>query len=186
MSRNTLPPFLRQMIASRPDVQVKSTITVDPLVMDGFRMERSLRNAAQFMENRHWDSEGDAKIFLQNIMPFAPTNDESASEMAEELIAEAYDATNKIVHLTKINEALRIFPHCAHAYLLLAMEEADPSQKIALLREGMAIAETAIEPGAFVESDEYFWDRVETRPYMRCKTALSQALWDNGDHNQAD
>ena len=103
----------------------------------------------------------------------------------EELIAEVYEATNKIVRLSKINEALRIFPQCAHAYLLLAMEETDPSQKIALLREGMAIAETAIEPGAFVESDEYFWNRVETRPYMRCRTALSQALWDNGDYNQA-
>ena len=82
MNRDTLPPHLRQMIASRPDVQVKSTITVDPLVMDGFRMERSLLNAAQFMENRHWDSEPDAKNFLQNLMPFVPTNDESASEKA--------------------------------------------------------------------------------------------------------
>jgi hypothetical protein len=128
---------------------------VDPLAMDGFRMERSLLNAAQFMENRHWDSEPDAKNFLHNLMPFVQTNDESASEKAEELIAEAYEATNKIVRLSKINEALRIFPQCVHAYLLLAMEEADLAQRIAYFAKVWQWLKPLL-------SQEHFWNQMNT------------------------
>jgi hypothetical protein len=164
MQHNTLPPLLRQMIASRPDVQVKKTITVDPLVMDGLELERSLLQTTLLMESREWSSEEEAKAFSQNLMPFWATTDKSASEAAEELIIKARAATNKITRLSIASEALRIFPQCAHAYLLLAMEETDLPQKIALLEEGIAAAEATLKPEIFKEYADCVWERVETRP----------------------
>ena len=45
-------------------------------------------------------SEQEATEFMQNLMPFMPT-DESASEVAEELIIEACKTTNKLVRISK-------------------------------------------------------------------------------------
>ena len=65
------------------------------------------------------------------------------------------------------------------------MEESNLPEKISLLRQGIAIAETTLPPGIFLEFAGYVWERPETRPYMRCKTALATALWESGDRKQA-
>jgi tetratricopeptide (TPR) repeat protein len=184
MPQDTFEEVLRELIAFNPNAQVKKTITVDPLVMDGLTLEQSQLKMAQFMENRDWDSEQEAKEFAQNIMPFIETG-ESAREIAEEIIIEAYEAPNKQIRISKAKKALQIFPQCAHAYLLLAMEENNLPQKIALLHEGIAAAEAILPPGIFLEFAGYVWARVDARPYMRCKTALALTLWESGDHEQA-
>ena len=54
MPQDTFHELLRDLIAFNPEAQIKKTITVDPLVMDGLELEQSLLKGAHFMENTEW------------------------------------------------------------------------------------------------------------------------------------
>jgi tetratricopeptide (TPR) repeat protein len=83
-------------------------------------------------------------------------------------------------------EALSRSPLCADAYVLLAEETAKtPAEAIELYQKGLEAGEKAIGPAAFQEDVGHFWGLLETRPYMRARGGLAQALWDVGRHDEA-
>jgi tetratricopeptide (TPR) repeat protein len=42
-----------------------------------------------------------------------------------------------------------------------------------------------VGPAAFKDDVGYFWGLLETRPYMRARSGLAQALWAAGQHEEA-
>lgn len=110
-----------------------------------------------------------------------------SSERAQDLMYEAWgEKGSKRIELA--NEALSINPGCADAYVLLGQEVATT------LEEAKALFEKAMEAGEksigkqgveYKEGELEFWTRIETRPYLRAKSALAATLWLLGEHDAA-
>jgi hypothetical protein len=76
-------------------------------------------------------------------------------------------------------KALELSPLCADAYVLLAQETArNLDEAIDLYRQGVEAGKKALGKSAFRDDVGHFWGLLETRPYMRARHGLAQALWD--------
>jgi len=94
---------------------------------------------------------------------------------------DAWDANDKKRRIALAEKALELSPLCADAYVLLAQETAGNSdQAIELYRQGVEAGEKAIGKTAFRDDVGHFWGLLETRPYMRARHGLAQALWNKG------
>ena len=109
----------------------------------------------------------------------AGTRDASAEALfeAQELAFDAFEASGPR-RAALARQALAISPDCADAYLLLAEETAANGEEAReLLEQGVAAGERTLGPEPFEEYVGYFWGVFETRPYMRARAALAEALW---------
>jgi tetratricopeptide (TPR) repeat protein len=110
----------------------------------------------------------------------------SALEDAQDLMYRAWDTADQRQRVALAKEALSRSPLCADAYVLLAEETAKtPAEAVDLYRRGLEAGEKAVGPAAFQEDVGHFWGLLETRPYMRARGGLAQALWDIGHHDEA-
>jgi tetratricopeptide (TPR) repeat protein len=110
----------------------------------------------------------------------------SALEDAQDLMYRAWETADQRQRVALAKEALSRSPLCADAYVLLAEETAKtPAEAIDLYRKGLEAGEKAVGPAAFQEDIGHFWGLLETRPYMRARGGLAQALWDIGHHDEA-
>jgi tetratricopeptide (TPR) repeat protein len=110
----------------------------------------------------------------------------SALEDAQDLMYRAWETADQRQRVALAKEALSRSPLCADAYVLLAEETAKtPAEAIDLYRRGLEAGEKAVGPAAFQEDVGHFWGLLETRPYMRARGGLAQALWDIGYHDEA-
>jgi tetratricopeptide (TPR) repeat protein len=109
-----------------------------------------------------------------------------AVDAAQELMFDAWDSDDRPTRVALARKALAISSDCADAYLLLAHESAaTPAETLALLTEGVAAGERALGPEAFRDDVGDFWGLIETRPYMRTRFTLAQALWDAARRDEA-
>ena len=109
-----------------------------------------------------------------------------ALEDAQDLMYRAWETADQRQRVALAKEALSRSPLCADAYVLLAEETAKtPAEVIELYRKGLEAGEKAVGPAAFQEDVGHFWGLLETRPYMRARGGLAQALWDVGRHDEA-
>src|SRR5438105_7171989 len=111
-------------------------------------------------------------------------SDEALFE-AQDLMYDAFEARGaKRAALAR--RALTISPDCADAYLLLAEQTASSVEEArALLEQGVAAGERALGPQPFEDDIGFFWGIIETRPYMRCRASLAEALWALGRREEA-
>jgi len=109
-----------------------------------------------------------------------------ALEDAQDLMYRAWETADQRQRVALAKEALSRSPLCADAYVLLAEETAKtPAEAIDLYRKGLEAGEKAVGSAAFQEDVGHFWGLLETRPYMRARGGLAQALWDIGRHDEA-
>jgi tetratricopeptide (TPR) repeat protein len=114
----------------------------------------------------------------------APGGD--ALDDAQELMYTAWETADRRQRVALAKDALRVSPLCADAYVLLAEEAAKtPAEAIQLYRKGVEAGEQAVGPAAFKDDVGHFWGLLETRPYMRARSGLAQALWAAGQHDEA-
>lgn len=106
-------------------------------------------------------------------------------DRAQMLIYDAWEA-HGARRMALAHQALAISPLCADAYGLLA-EAAEPGadEELVFLRKSFAAGEAALGQKAFEELAGEFWGWHETRPYMRARLGLAQALWERGDRHEA-
>ncbi len=104
---------------------------------------------------------------------------------AQELAYDAMEASSAKERIALATKALKISNMCADAQLILAHEHKTPETRLPLLRSAVEAGERAIGPEAFVNDVGIFWGILETRPYMRARAALANALWDTGEHDEA-
>lgn len=111
---------------------------------------------------------------------------ENAIDAAQDIIYDAWDSSDKKRRIALAKNALRISPLCADAYVLLAQETAgNLDEAIDLYRQGVEAGEKALGKTVFREDVGHFWGLLETRPYMRARQGLAQALWDKGLRDEA-
>ena len=110
----------------------------------------------------------------------------AALDRAQDLIYEAWEADTSKRRIALAVKALAISPMCADAHVLLA-EHAKPgsAEELELWRHGVEAGEKALGKSGFEEYAGHFWGFLETRPYMRARFGLANALWARGDRDRA-
>jgi tetratricopeptide (TPR) repeat protein len=107
-------------------------------------------------------------------------------EAAQEVIYDAWEASDRRRRVALAKKALELSPLCADAYALLGQETArNLDEAIGLYRQGIAAGEKALGKASFRDDVGHFWGILETRPYMRARHGLAQALWDKGLRDEA-
>ncbi|EMP0383224.1 hypothetical protein L0P01_29160 [Klebsiella pneumoniae] len=100
---------------------------------------------------------------------------------AQEFMFDAWETDDLDVVLKLIRKAIKKSPLCADAYSFYCEISQDPPEsKIGNLETALYAASIALGED-FQEFAGRFWGFVETRPYMRAKAALADALWESGN-----
>ena len=103
---------------------------------------------------------------------------ERGLEQAQQLMYRAWEERNPAKRIAFAHDALNASLDCADAYVLLAEEEAPTVEKaLEYYRQGVAAGERALGGDYFAENAGSFWGLIETRPYMRARLGLADALW---------
>jgi tetratricopeptide (TPR) repeat protein len=101
--------------------------------------------------------------------------------LAEEMINDCWELQPGKYRVNFINSALKIYPHMPDAWNLLAQELCKkPKEKVEYYRNAVAAGEIDLGTEFFVNNRGHFWGLIESRPYMRAKACLANALWDLG------
>jgi tetratricopeptide (TPR) repeat protein len=117
---------------------------------------------------------------------FEDVEGETPLRKAQDLMYDAWEATDPKRRIALAWKALEISPDCADAYVLLAEETASSlSEALDLYRQGVEPGERALGRKAFEEDMGHFWGILETRPYMRARAGLAECLWAAGKHDEA-
>jgi tetratricopeptide (TPR) repeat protein len=111
---------------------------------------------------------------------------EDPLDQAQELMYEAWDSANPKQRIALAQKALKISPLCADAYNLLAQEQARTLDEVLAYRQkAVEVGEEALGPDGFNKYAGHFWGFLETRPYMRARAGLGEALWAMGKKDAA-
>ena len=117
---------------------------------------------------------------------FGNSDNQDPVQKAQSVMYEAWECSDPEQRFTLARKALRISPLCADAYNLLAEEYAKNAE------EALAYFQRAVEAGAnalgsdgFEDYAGHFWGFHETRPYMRARLGLGEALWATGEKETA-
>lgn len=117
---------------------------------------------------------------------FSPEAEDPALQAAQQLMYQAWEATNPAQRIILAHEALEKSPDCADAYVLLAEEEADTlGRALEYYQKGLEAGERALGQDFFEENKGYFWGLLETRPYMRARLGVANLLWELGRPDEA-
>jgi tetratricopeptide (TPR) repeat protein len=120
------------------------------------------------------------------LAPLSGRRADAALQEAQDLMYRAWETTGRQARITLAKRALAISPLCADAYVLLAEESAESLEEAkALYARGVEAGELALGPKTFKEDVGHFWGLLETRPYMRARAGLAQALWTSGNRDEA-
>jgi len=102
--------------------------------------------------------------------------DQKAHE-AQQLVYDAWEAATDEDEQDLIRQALAIDPANVDALLQAAVYAGvEGEEEIELLRKVVAIGKKNLGPKAFKEYAGAFWGFIETRPYMRARQRLAEAL----------
>ncbi len=104
---------------------------------------------------------------------------------AERLLHQAYESDDPEEIAKCAMKALVLWPDCSDAYCLLAEQAGSPKEKLGLYEEALAAAERDLGPELLERNAGHFWLVVETRPYMRARHELANALWILGRRAEA-
>jgi tetratricopeptide (TPR) repeat protein len=155
-------------------------------------MERAMSEISRLLSQQEFDSIEDANRFLQgqlagrSLDDLAPDSVQDPLGRAQELMYEAWDATNRRERIRLAEAALEISPDCADAYNLLAEEKArSVAEARAHFEQGVRAGERALGPVVFEEEAGHFWGIIGTRPYMRSRAGLGECLWLLGEKDDA-
>lgn len=128
----------------------------------------------------------DLHVIESLLAKFSVGPQANAIDAAQDIMYDAWEASDPRRRIALAKKALEISPLCADAYVLLSQETAkDLDQAIELYRRGVEVGEKAIGKAAFRDDVGHFWGLLETRPYMRARQGLAQSLWDNGLRDEA-
>ena len=109
-----------------------------------------------------------------------------AVRAAQDIIYDAWELNDRRRRVALARKALKVSPLCADAYVLLARETArNLDEAIDFYVQGLEAGEKALGKAAFRDDVGLFWGILETRPYMRARHGLAQALWDKGLRDEA-
>ncbi|HZO26676.1 MAG TPA: hypothetical protein VFH48_11885 [Chloroflexota bacterium] len=154
-----------------------------------FSLERAMADIGALLSEHEPASIDDANALIQGLLAQGGLPRRAATtplEQAQELMYDAWEATSPRERIRLARKAIEISEDCADAYVLLAEETANgPKEAADLYAQGVAAGERALGEEIFEEAAGDFWGIIETRPYMRARLGLAQALWAVGEHQPA-
>lgn len=114
----------------------------------------------------------------------APSRD--PLEEAQFLMYDAWDSASPKQRIALARKAIKISPLCADAYNLLAEEHAKTQEEaLDYYRKAVEAGKEALGSDGLKEYAGHFWGILETRPYMRARLGLGEALWVTGQKDAA-
>ena len=118
---------------------------------------------------------------VRDLLPGAGSAD-SPRERAQALAYDAMDAETARQAAELARQALALDPDCADALTLLTdLEARSPKARVEGYQQAIAAAERSLGGPAYLEKHRgHFWRILETRPYMRARASLAQALREQG------
>ena len=128
----------------------------------------------RLIERRMWGS----------LLGDGPSADSPAGH-AEQIVEEAFETHDPRQRVNLARKALEIYPDCVDAYVLLAENAPNRKEALALYQKGVAAGERQLGPEFFQQNAGDFWGLLETRPYMRAREGLANALWTAGRRQEA-
>lgn len=152
-------------------------------------MEKRNAEIGRMLRRQNFKSAKEANAFLEKNINSAtqPGMRMTPLERAQDLMYNAWDASGK-KRIDLALQAIGISKDCADAYVLLAgaaMEKRKVVEARTLFELGLEAGERALGKKAFLQYAGHFWGITETRPYMRARQGLANALWVLGEHAQA-
>jgi tetratricopeptide (TPR) repeat protein len=153
-------------------------------------MERVHARIGRLMRQHEFGTPEEANAFLEaHLGPEGPDLDappETDLERAQDLLFDAWEQPGRRKRISLAKKALALSADCADAYVLLAEETArTPGEARPLYEQGVAAGERALGEAFFREQAGEFWGILETRPYMRARAGLAEALWALGEREAA-
>ena len=171
--------------ASKTDTSRLASLSDKDMVLMRRTIERDLLALKQLVEGREFESEKELEAFLREATSggkLPEWSPKSPAERAQELIYKAWEPREKKERIQLAMQALKIWPDCADAYVILAEEAAETLEQARdWYEKGMKAAEKTLGPKVFEEEAGNFWILVETRPYMRAREGLADCLHLLGD-----
>lgn len=105
---------------------------------------------------------------------------------AQFLMYDAWDSTSRKQRIAMAQKAIKISPLCADAFNLLAEEHTKTQEEaLSYYRKAVEAGKEALGSDGFEEYAGSFWGVLETRPYMRARLGLGEALWATGEKDVA-
>jgi tetratricopeptide (TPR) repeat protein len=153
-------------------------------------MERVHARIGRLMRQHDFATLEEANAFLEaHLGPAGPDLDappETDLERAQDVMFDAWEQPGRRKRISLARKALELSADCADAYVLLAEETAkSPEEARVLYEQGVAAGERALGEAFFREQAGDFWGILETRPYMRARAGLAEALWALGEQEAA-
>lgn len=159
-----------------------------PIVSDTM-MERTLLEVHRRFAGREEPSAEEIRDILQAQLDEeeagrGPDPSRTDEERAQDLAFEARGAQGRR-QVALARQALKLWPDCADAYVVLGDREPDPDRARARYAQGMAAGERALGPATFRDHAGQFWSLLPTRPYMRALDGFAETLLDTGAYEEA-
>lgn len=154
----------------------------------GFTPDRRAHERLFADINRYLEENPSAKVdelaainqmFVGRSLDQPLTQPRSAAEQSQELCFQAFD-THGRRRIQLARRALQIDPDCADAHVILAEQAGLIEDELDHYRRGMEAGERALGPEFFEKNAGHFWGITETRPYMRARLGLAEALFEIG------
>lgn len=149
--------------------------------------EAVLAQLGRLLQQQSFASIEDVNVAMQTVLaqglplsapPLTPL------DQAQEMIWRAAEAPPRD-RLRLTQQALAICPDCADAYTMQAELASSVPDARDLYLAAVAAAERVLGEAVFTEDVGHFWGLIETRPYMRARAGLAQALWLVGERSAA-
>jgi tetratricopeptide (TPR) repeat protein len=175
-------PFLLEAEAGRQPTHVPPTAM--PRVA-----ERESVRIARLLEGKSFESVEAVNAELDRLNQEAdrvesPARELTPLERAQELAYDAMEAQGRL-RIKRARQALALSENCADAWVLLAEEASTPEAAIERYERAVLAGAAAIGADRFAGLRGEFWGHLETRPYMRARLGLAQALRDMGRDDEA-
>jgi tetratricopeptide (TPR) repeat protein len=105
-------------------------------------------------------------------------------DKALELFSQALEAVGRR-RIKLAREAIRLWPDCADAWMLLAEEMPDAARRMEFYGSALEAAKRALGPRPFTEDVGTFWGTIETRTYTRVLWGQAESFWQMGRREEA-
>lgn len=121
----------------------------------------------------------------RHLQAAGPVSEDAVYE-AQQLVYDAWDATTDKRETELMLQALELNPLNVDALLhILRHSGVEGQEEIACLRHIVAAGARALGPRAFKDFAGGFWGFIQTRPYMRARHELAEALRAEGHYEEA-
>ena len=156
-----------------------------------FAAERGLHDLHKVIGERVFESVEDVNKFIDSAMQGGrfkgleelPKEDK---EIARDLAYQAMETDDPIEIERLARLALSHDPECVDALRMLAFVTATSAEdRMAKMRNAIQAGERALGPEFFEENRGHFWGVLKSRPYMRARMDLAEALLKAGETAEA-